>query len=109
MLDGGAAVHHDRQPAFVGDPRGLPIDDPELEPQTARPDLDGFAGVRHAQLGAAEDIDDVERAGRIDGLGQRPECRHAKDRPLRWIDRNALVALMDEIAEDAERRASLVR
>ena len=77
-LDGRAAVHHDRQAAGRRDPRGLPVDDPELQPQAARPDRDGLLGVGHAQLGASEDVDHVDRAGRVDGLGERPEGRHAR-------------------------------
>ena len=44
-LDRGAAIHHDLEPAVVGDLGGVPGDDAELEPQDARPGRDGLVGV----------------------------------------------------------------
>ena len=40
---------------------------------------------------------------------QRPEGRHAEDVPLVRVDRDALEPLLDEVAEDAERRPRAVR
>src|SRR5258706_14959329 len=102
MLDRGAAVHHDREPAVVGDPRGLPVDDAELEPEAMCPDLDRLTGMGLAELGAAEYIDEVERAGRANSLAQRPERRYPEDRALRGVHGHAVVALVDEVAKDAE-------
>ena len=78
----------------------LPVDDPELEPQHARAGGNGLLGVRHAQLRAAEDIDHVEAARRGDRLGQCSVGRHAEDIPLVRVDRDALEALLDQVAED---------
>ena len=36
-LDRGAAIHHDGEPRLGCNRGGLPVDDPELEPQTASP------------------------------------------------------------------------
>jgi hypothetical protein len=35
MLDGRAAIHHDRQPGIVGNARRRPVDDTQLQPQRA--------------------------------------------------------------------------
>ena len=86
------------------DPGRLPVDDPELEPQAPGADGDRLAGVRDAQLGAPEDVDDVERAGRGHGLGERREGGHPEHLPLVRVDRDAFEALLDQVAEDAERR-----
>jgi hypothetical protein len=109
MLDRGAAVHHDRQPGLVSDPRGLPVDHPELEPQAPCAHVDRLPSMRLAQLGATEDIDDVERPGALGGLAERAEGRHAEDVSLIGVDGNALEALVDEVAEDAERGTRGVR
>ena len=69
-LDGRAAIHHDRQAGVMRDPSRLPVDDAELEPQAACPDLHRLTSVRDAVLGASEDVDQVERARRRDRLGQ---------------------------------------
>jgi hypothetical protein len=59
--------------------------------------------MRLAQLGATKDIDDVEGPGALGGVAERAEGRHAEDVSLIGVDGNALVALVDEVAEDAER------
>ena len=64
--------------------------------------------MRNAQLGPAEHVDDVERPGRLEGLTERPERRHPQDRSLAGVDRHALVALVEEVAEDAERGTGLI-
>ena len=64
MLDRGAPVHDDVEPGRGGDPRRLPVHDPELEPQAAGADSDRLLGVREAQLRPPEDVDDVDRTGR---------------------------------------------
>jgi hypothetical protein len=107
-LDRGAAVHHDAQAGVRGDPCRLPVDHAELEPQAARPDLDGLAGVRDAELGSAKDIDDIEDTGRLGRLAERPERRHAEDRLLPGVDGHTVVPLVDQVPEDAERRPRLV-
>ena len=61
-LDGGAAVHDDRQAARGGDAGALPVHYVELEPQRAGPHGDGVAGDLLGQLGPAEDVDDVDGA-----------------------------------------------
>jgi hypothetical protein len=93
----------------VGDASSLPVDHPELEPQAAGPDLHGLAGVRNAQLGSAEDVDDVERTRLAGRLSEGAERRDAEDGPLGGVDWNALVSLVDEVAEDTEGRTGLVR
>jgi hypothetical protein len=86
----------------VGDPGSLPADDAELEPETASPGVDGLLGVRRAQLGAAEHVDDVERAACPDRLAERPKRGNPEDVPLVGVDRDAFVALVDQVAEDPE-------
>ena len=88
----------------MGDPGRLPADDPELEPQAASPGGDGLTRVGHAQLGAAEDVDELERAGRGHRIGQRREGRHAEHLALVGVDRHAVVAVVDQRPEDAVRR-----
>jgi hypothetical protein len=63
----------------------------------------------HAELGPAEDVDQVERPGRVDGLGQRSERRDAQDRAFVGIDRNAVEALVQEVSEYRERWPRRVR
>jgi hypothetical protein len=109
MLDRGAAIHDDAEAGLVSDPGGLPVHDAELQPKAARTGRDRLLRVGDAELGPAEDVDDVERSRRRDGLGQRAERRDAEDRPFVRVDRDALVALAYEVAEDPERRAPLVR
>ncbi len=53
---------------------------------------------------SAEHVDDVERPGLGDGLGSVAERRNPQDAALVRVDRHALEALVDEVAEDAERR-----
>ena len=55
------------------------LDDAELEPQDPGAGRHRLSRVRHAQLGPPEDVDHVERPGRRDRLGQRPERGHAQD------------------------------
>ncbi len=87
------------------DPRGFPVDHTKLQPQRSCPGGDRLAGVCDAQLGAPEDVDHVERPGRGDGFGECPVGRYAEDVALVRIDRHALEALPDEIAEDGVRRS----
>jgi hypothetical protein len=91
------------------DPGGLPIDDTQLEPEAARRDGDRLARVWHAQLGAPEDIDDVERPGPLDRGGEGRIRWDASNRQLVRVDRDAIESLSDEVAEDAVRRPTLVR
>jgi hypothetical protein len=65
--------------------------------------------VWHHELRAAEDVDDIERPGLCSRLGQGSECRDPEDTPFVRVDRDALESLVDEIAEDPERWASLIR
>ena len=109
MLDGGAAIHHHRYAGVVRDPGGLPIHDAELHPETSGADLDGLASVRDDELGTPEDVDDIERTSRGGSLWERPECRDPEHVPLPGVDRDAVVALVDEVAEDAVRRPAGVR
>src|SRR4029450_7078999 len=102
MLDRRAAVHDDGQTTRRRDPRSLPVDDAELQPETPRTDLDRLAGARHAQLRAAEDVDDVEGPRRLERVAEAAEGRDAEDLMLARVDRDALVALVEEVAEHAE-------
>ena len=108
-LDGRAAIHDDRQARVGRDAGRIPVHHAKLQPQAARPDRHRLMCMWHAQLGAAEDIDHVERPGRVDGLGQRPERRDPKDRALVGIDWNAVEALVQEVAQYGERRPRGVR
>src|SRR5450631_1617581 len=56
------AIHDDVEAAVLGDRRGLPADDPELEPEDASARRDRLMGMRRTVLGATEDIDDLERS-----------------------------------------------
>jgi hypothetical protein len=109
MLDRRAAVHDDGEPTLVSDPGRVPVHDPELEPQASCAGRHGLLGVRHAQLGAAEDVDDVERPGRGDGLLEGPERGDAEDVAFERVHRHAFEALVDEVAEDPKRRPRRLR
>ena len=109
MLDRRAAIHDDAKTGFVRDPRGFPVDDPELEPETAGARFDRLQRVRDAQLRSTEDIDDVEWTAGRDRLSERRERRNPVDFLLARIHRHAVVAMAEEIAEDAERWTSHVR
>jgi hypothetical protein len=108
-LDGRAAIHHHGQPARGRDPGRFPADDAELEPEARRARFDRLAGVDGAQLGTAEDVDDVERTGGGDGIGERREGGHLGDLALVRVDRNDVVPGADERLEDAVRRPPRVR
>ena len=101
-LDGGTAIHDDLDPGRGRDRRRLPVHDPELEPQAARTGGDRLVRVGDAQFGASEDVDHVERAGRVDGLRQRPIRGDPEDVPLVRVHGHALEALVDEVAEHPE-------
>lgn len=107
-LDGRTAVHDDLQSCIVGDPRGLPVDHTELQPHHPGACRDSLARVRYAQLGASEDIDHLERTGRGDRLRDRPERRNTQEIADVRVDRHALEALVDQIAEDRVRRPAPV-
>jgi hypothetical protein len=109
MLDRRAAVHHDRQTGVMRDPRCLPVDHPELHPERLRPDLDRLASMGHDELRPAEDVDDVDGAGCVDRLPERPEGRHAEDVAFLGVDRDEVIALVEQVAEDAEGRPAGVR
>ena len=100
QLDGRAAIHHDGESALGRDARGLPVDHAELEPQRLRADRDGLAGGLLGQLGAAEDVDDVDRAGR-GCLGQRRHGRDAQDLRLVGVHGHAVVPGVHEGPEHA--------
>ena len=58
--------------------------------------------MREAQLGSAEQVDDIDRALCVDRLAERSERRDAKDVAFGRVDRQALIALVDQVAKDAE-------
>lgn len=93
----------------MGNPGRLPVDDAELQPEAAGAGDDRIARMWDAQFGAPEHVDQVERTGRRDRRGDRPEGRNPKDGPFVRVDRDAVVALSDEVAEDPEGRPGLVR
>jgi len=71
VLDQGAAVHDQGETGVVGDPAGALARDAQLEPQAASAGGDGVAGMILAELGAAEHVDELDRAGggdRVDDL-----------------------------------------
>ena len=88
----------------MGDPGRLPADDPELEPQAASPDGNGLTRVGYAQVGPAEDVDELERAGRGNRIGQRRKGGHAEHLAFPGVDRHTVVAVVDQRPEDAVRR-----
>jgi len=65
--------------------------------------------VRYDQLGSAEYVDDVERSGSRNRLGYRREGGDPVNASFIRVDGDALEALVDEVAEHAERRPSFVR
>ena len=103
-LDRGAAVHDHGQPAVRRDAGRVPVDDAQLKPQAARPGGDGLPSVGHAQFGSPEDIDHVERPGRLDGFGQVRNAGTPRTDALVRVDRHAVEALIEEESEHAERR-----
>jgi len=90
------------------DPGGLPVHDAELEPEGASAGLDRFVGVRDAQLGATEDVDHLEGAGSGDRLAEAGKGREPEHLPLVGVDGDAIEPMLDEEAEDAERRTGRV-
>ena len=109
QLDCGAAVHHDVQPGLARDRRRLPVDDPELEPEAARADGHRLVRVGYDEVGAPEDVDHVERPGRRGGFFEGRERGDPVDRLLLRIDRDAVVPVVEQRAEDAVRRAPRAR
>src|SRR5437763_738837 len=51
----------------------------------------------------------TRRGGPGDRLPERPERRHAEDVALAGVDGDAVVALVEQVAEDPERRPARVR
>ena len=68
-----------------------------------------FVGVWHAQLRTAEHVHDVEWPGRLNGFRQGGKGGDAHDLALARVDRHAVVALLDQVAEDAEGWAGRLR
>ncbi len=93
----------------MGDPGRFPVHHAELEPQRPSSCGDRLSCVRNTQLGAPEDVDHVERAGRSHGFSERAMGRDAEDVSLVRIDRHALEALLDQVAEDGVRRSPAIR
>ncbi len=96
------------RPPSCGDACRLPVHDAELEPQHARTDGDRFDGVRDAQLGSPEDVDQVERPGRVHGVGEGRVGRRTEDLGLGRVDRDTVEPSSKEIPEDAIRRPARV-
>ncbi len=86
------------------DPGGVPADDAELQPQAGRSGGDGLAGVRWAELGPAKDVNQLERAGRVDRFGEGRERGDPGHLELVGVDGDAVEPPINEIAEDIERR-----
>src|SRR3954447_23439229 len=59
MLDLEAPVHHDVEPASLGDLDALGADHAVLEPQRVGADRDRLARDLRHRVGSAEDVDDV--------------------------------------------------
>src|SRR5204863_2631879 len=103
-LDRETAVHDDGEPRIVRDLPGLATGDPELEPEAAGADLDRLAGVVGARRWEPEDVDEVERPGRLDRLAQRRVAAKTGDLVGGGIHRDDVVAEADEVAQNAVRR-----
>jgi hypothetical protein len=86
------------------DPGSLPADDAELEPQAPRAGRDRLVRMRHAELRATEHVDEVERTGGCDGVGQCRERRNALDLAFVRVDRDAVEPVSQQRGEDALRR-----
>ena len=74
---------------------------PSCSHRTRAPAATASRACGHAQLGAPEDVDHVERSGRRGRLVERPEGRHAQQVADVRVDRHALEALVEQVAEDA--------
>src|SRR5437588_41574 len=107
MDDGRTGILDVVEPALGGDPPCLRRDDPELEPDRAGAGGHGLTGHVRAELGPAEDVDEV------DGLTDLRERRDAPDaedlvavaRPNRY----EAVAVLEEIAHHPVARAGRPR
>ena len=88
----------------MGDPGGLPVDDPELEPEAACPGRDGLpaCGTHSSERRKTSTMSNGPVA--VDRLGQRRGGRHAEHLALVRVDRHAVVAVPEERPEDAVRR-----
>src|ERR671915_1473434 len=87
---------------FRGDLAGFGRDQAELEPQGARSYLDGLTGVRDECVFSPEHVDQVDR---VVDVSEPRHTGHAEylvvvERP----DRNAAVALSEQVAHDAVAR-----
>ncbi len=82
---------------------------PSWSHKHARAGGNSLLRVRHAQLRSPKDVDHVEPPGLGHGCRQGRIGRDAEDVGLVGVDRHALEALLDEIAEDAVRRTCAVR
>ena len=93
----------------MGDPRCFPVDHAKLQPQGPRTDRDSLHGVRRAELGPPEDIDYVERARFPGRVGKRWVRGDSHDRTFIRIHRNAVEALLDQVAKYGVRLPAVIR
>ncbi len=64
-FDRGAAVHHDLQSGGLGTGGGGLVDHAQLHPHRLGADRDRLIDDRADRVGAAEDIDDVDRVAQL--------------------------------------------
>ena len=97
-LDRRAAVHGDEEPGGPGARGGGVVDHAELEPDRLRADGDRLVHVAAGVLGAAEDVDDVDR---LRHLAQRRVARPPEHLAGVRVDRHDVVPAREEEARHA--------
>src|SRR5215471_10981819 len=90
VFDFHAAVHHHLEAALFGDTRTFTADHAELQPQRARPDLDGLLGDGRHELRRPENVHHVHLEGNVRQAGV---ALFAEDLRFVRIDRDYAVAV----------------
>jgi hypothetical protein len=101
MHDGCALVLHVVEPGPFGDCAGLRGNDPELKPQRLGAGGDRFLGHNGAELGAAKDVDDVDR---LLDFGYGAGARDPEHLRNVGPHRDHVVTLLEQVTHDAVAR-----
>ena len=88
MLAQHAEIHHHQQPCRAGAGGGGVIDDADLHPDGARADGDRLVDDRSHLIGAAEDVDDLDRGRHRRQVGMARQSLPARQP---GVDRQDLV------------------